>query len=171
MVSHHDTTFSGELPMQNNLTAGIVAGFIAGVIFGIMMTMMHAPTPGGGSMPMMAMVAQVVGSSSLAVGWLYHLFNSAVIGGLFGWILGGRVGGFGSGISWGAGYGVIWWVLGGLILMPVFLGMPAFAPLQMPMMRPVAFGSLIGHAMFGVILGAAFVLLRRTAGRAALGSA
>jgi hypothetical protein len=171
MVSHHDTTFFGELPMRSNLTGGIVAGLIAGVMFGIMMTMMQAPTPSGGGMPMMAMVAQVVGSSSLAVGWLYHLFNSAVIGGLFGWFLGSKAGGFGSGIGWGAGYGVIWWVLGGLIMMPVFLGMPAFAPLRMPMMRPVAFASLMGHVMFGVILGAAFVLLRRTAGSASLGSA
>ena len=73
--------------MRSNITAGIIAGLLASVMFGIMMTVMHAPTPDGGSMPMMGMVAQVVGSSSLAVGWLYHLFNSAVIGGLFGWLL------------------------------------------------------------------------------------
>ncbi len=92
--------------MRSNLTAGILAGLIAGVVFGIMMTVMHAPTPDGGSMPMMAMVAQVVKSQSLAVGWLYHLINSAVIGALFGWTLGSRIGGFGSAAGWGAGYGV-----------------------------------------------------------------
>ncbi|MBA3498059.1 MAG: hypothetical protein M3Q93_02540 [Gemmatimonadota bacterium] len=157
--------------MRSNLTAGIIAGLIAGVVFGIMMTLMHAPTPDGGSMPMMAMVAQVVKSNSLAVGWVYHLFNSAVIGGLFGWILGGKIGGYGSAAGWGAGYGFVWWILGGLILMPVFLGMPAFAPLQMPMMRPVAFASLMGHVIFGVLLGAAFVSLRATASHAPLGTA
>ena len=157
--------------MRSNLSAGIIAGLIAGVVFGVMMTVMHAPTPDGGSMPMMAMVAKIVGSTSLAVGWLYHLFNSAVIGGLFGWILGARIGGSGSGIGWGAGYGVVWWVLGGQILMPMFLGMPAFAPLQMPMMRPVAFASLMGHLLFGVVLGAAFVPLRGTAGHPPLGTA
>ncbi|MDQ3427106.1 MAG: hypothetical protein M3477_04680 [Gemmatimonadota bacterium] len=157
--------------MRSNLTAGIIAGLIAGVVFGIMMTVMHAPTPDGGTMPMMAMVAKVVGSTSLAVGWVYHLFNSAVIGGLFGWILGSRIGGYGSAAGWGAGYGVAWWILGGLILMPMFLGMPAFAPLQMPMMRPVAFASLMGHVIFGVILGAAFVPLRGTAPHTPLGTA
>jgi uncharacterized membrane protein YagU involved in acid resistance len=157
--------------MRSNVTAGLIAGLIAGVLFGIMMTMMLAPTPDGGSMPMMGMVAQVVGSTSLAVGWLYHLFNSAVIGGLFGWILGTRIGGYGSGIGWGAAYGVLWWLLGGLILMPMFLGMRAFAPLQMPMMRPVAFASLMGHVIFGVTLGAAFVALRRRASQAPLGTA
>jgi hypothetical protein len=43
--------------------------------------------------------------------------------------------------------------------MPLFLGMPAFAPLRMPMMRPVAMGSLVGHLVFGVILGFAFAWL------------
>src|ERR687898_1309003 len=155
--------------MRSNLVAGIVAGLMAGVIFGIAMQVMHAPTPDGGSMPMMAMVAKVVGSTSLAIGWLYHLFNSMVIGGLFGWILSGKIDGFGSGLGWGSGYGLVWWLLGGLILMPIFLGMPAFAPLRMPMMRPVALASLTGHLMFGLILGATFVLLRRTATRFPLG--
>jgi hypothetical protein len=155
--------------MWPNVRAGISAGLIAGLVFGIMMTVMHAPTPEGGSMPMMAMVAKVVGSTSLTIGWLYHLFNSLIIGGLFGWILGGKIGGLGSGLGWGAGYGLLWWVLGGLILMPMFLGMPAFAPLRMPMMRPVAFASLMGHVMFGLILGAAFVPLRRTGMQAPLG--
>ena len=156
--------------MRSNVTAGIIAGLIAGVVFGIMMTVMHAPTPDGGSMPMMGMVAKVVGSTSLTVGWLYHLFNSIVIGALFGWILGIRIGGYGRGIGWGAAYGVLWWVLGGLILMPIFLGMPAFGPLQMPMMRPVAFASLMGHVMFGIILGTAFVPLRGTVPHAPLGT-
>ncbi|MEO7473941.1 MAG: hypothetical protein ABIY46_01265 [Gemmatimonadales bacterium] len=154
--------------MRSNLTAGALAGLIAGVVFGIMMTMMHAPTPDGGSMPMMGMVAKVVGSTSLAVGWIYHLFNSALIGAVFGWLLGARVGGFGGGAGWGAAYGVLWWVLGALILMPMLLGMPAFAPLQM--MRPVAMASLMGHVIFGVILGAAFVALRGAVGPAPLGS-
>jgi hypothetical protein len=145
--------------MQNKLTAGIVAGLIAGVVFGIMMTLMQAPTPGGGSMPMMAMVAQVVGSSSLAVGWLYHLFNSAVIGGLFGWILGNKIDGYAGAAGWGAGYGFVWWVLGAQILMPLLLGMPAFAALRMEMMRPVAYASLMGHVMFGIILGTGYVWL------------
>src|ERR671936_2956615 len=122
--------------MRSDISNGIISGLVAGVVFGIMMQMMNAPTPEGGQMPMMAMVAMVVRSKSLVVGWLYHLFNSAVIGALFGWLLGGRSRGYGSGLAWGAAWGVVWWVLGALILMPVFLGMPEFAPLRMPSMRP-----------------------------------
>jgi hypothetical protein len=57
-------------------------------------------------------------------------------------------------------YGVGWWVLGGLVLMPVLLGMPPLAPVMTAPMRPVALGSLAGHVVFGVILGAGFLALR-----------
>lgn len=147
--------------MRSKIGAGIVAGLTAGIVFGIMMQMMTAPTPDGGRMPMMAMVAKVVRSNSMAVGWIYHLFNSAVIGAIFGWLFGNRAANYGVETGWGALYGVIWWVLGALILMPVFLGMPPFAPLKM--MMPVAMGSLVGHLVYGVILGLLFVWLRRKA--------
>jgi hypothetical protein len=145
--------------MKSRILAGAVAGIVGGVVFGVMMQIMTAPTPEGGRMPMMGMVAMVVRSQSMAVGWVYHLFNSAVIGGLFGALLGGQVRGYGGGIGWGAAWGIVWWVLGGLILMPLLLGMPAFAPLQMAPMRPVAMGSLGGHLLYGVITGAVFAKL------------
>lgn len=149
--------------MQSRISAGALAGIAGGLVFGVMMQMMSAPTPDGGTMPMMAMVAMVVRSESLVVGWIYHLFNSAVIGGLFGWLLGDRARSYGSGLAWGAVWGVVWWVLGALILMPILLGMPAFASLRMPPMRPVALGSLVGHVAYGLVLGAAFVRLRTRA--------
>jgi len=131
--------------MQSRIGAGVVAGIVAGLVFGVMMQMMSAPTPEGGQAPMMAMVAKIVGSSSLGIGWIYHLFNSAVIGGIFGWLFGARAINVGSGFGWGAAYGIGWWILGGQILMPIMLGMPPFASLTMPPMHIVAVGSFIGH--------------------------
>lgn len=145
--------------MRSDINCGVVSGLVAGVVFGIMMQMMSAPTPEGGQMPMMAMVAKVVRSDSMAVGWLYHLFNSAVIGAIFGWLLGSRSHTYTAGLGWGALYGFAWWIIGGLILMPVFLGMPPFAPLMMAPMRPVAMGSLMGHLIYGLILGGGFAML------------
>ncbi len=130
---------------------------------GAAMQMMTAPTPDGGRVPMMAMVAQIVKSDSLAVGWLYHLFNSAVIGGIFGLLVGNRTLTYGTALQWGALYGVGWWILGGLVLMPLLLGMPAFAPLMMEPMRPVAMGSLMGHVVYGLIQGAGCVWLSKMA--------
>ncbi|MBI2186738.1 MAG: hypothetical protein HYU37_06380 [Acidobacteria bacterium] len=149
--------------MNSRFAAGIVGGLAAGVVFGIMMQMMTAPTPDGGRMPMINMVGMIVGSPTAGVGWLYHLFNSAVIGVIFVWALGARSYTYGTGLGWGAAYGFVWWILGALILMPVFLGMPAFAPLMMPEMRMVAMGSLIGHLIYGLILGAVYVAMTRRA--------
>src|SRR5437899_6301784 len=148
-----------EVHMNSKIFTGIVAGLIAGVVFGLMMTMTAAPTPNGDSMPMMAMVAMVVGAKSIAAGWAYHLFNSALIGGIFGWLFGNRIHSYAQGLGLGAVYGAIWWVLGALILMPIFLGMSAFTPLMMAPMRMVAVGSLVGHLMFGLILGGGYLLL------------
>jgi uncharacterized membrane protein YagU involved in acid resistance len=58
----------------------------------------------------------------------------------------------------GLAYGVFWWVLGALTLMPARLGMDLFA------FNTMAWQSLIGHLIYGAILGAVFALLvRRTA--------
>ena len=147
--------------MRSKVIDGAIAGVAGGVVFGLMMQMMQAPTPEGGSMPMMAMVAMVVRSKSIAIGWIYHLFNSAVIGALFALVLGGRVRTTASGAGFGAVWGVVWWVIGGLVLMPVFLGMEPFAALKMAPMRPVAMGSLVGHLVYGVITGVIYARLRR----------
>jgi hypothetical protein len=147
--------------MSRRVGASVIAGLIGGIAFGLMMQMMTAPTPDGGQMPVIAMVGQIVGSPTVGAGWLYHLFNSALIGAIFGWLLGDRVHGYTSALGWGALYGFAWWIVGGLILMPILLGMPAFAPLMMPPMRMVAAGSLVGHLIYGFILGAAFAWLYR----------
>ncbi|MEP7199126.1 MAG: DUF6789 family protein [Chloroflexota bacterium] len=145
--------------MRSQVLNGVIGGLIGGLVFGLMMQMMSAPTPDGKSMPMMQMVAMVVRSDNMGIGWLYHLFNSAVIGAIFGALLGSRVQTYAGGLLLGALYGFVWWILGGLILMPVLLGMPSFAPLLMPPMQMVAVGSLMGHMIFGVILGAAYAWL------------
>jgi hypothetical protein len=145
--------------MKSKIGAGASAGVIAGIIFGIMMQMMTAPTPEGDRIPMMMMVAMVVRSKSLIVGWLFHFGVSAFIGATFAWLFDRRISGYGSAAGWGVAYGFVWWVLGALVFMPIFLGMPAFAPLRMPPMRPVAMGSLVGHLIYGAILGAAYAKL------------
>lgn len=143
--------------MHRRIGAAVLAGLAAGLVFGFMMQMMTAPTPDGREVPMIVMVGQTVGSPTVAAGWVYHLFNSAVIGAIFGWLFGVRISDYQSALGWGAAYGFIWWILGGLLLMPLMLGMPAFAPLMMPEMRMVAVGSLIGHLVYGLVLGAVFL--------------
>jgi len=53
----------------------------------------------------------------------------------------------------GMGYGVIWWVLGALILMPAKLGMGVFT------FNTMAWQSLMGHLIYGALLGAAYAMI------------
>jgi hypothetical protein len=161
--------------MRSKTGAGVGTGLLAGFVYGIVMQLVTVPMAGGGAMPgggemtmdagarmpMMAMVAQVVRSDSLAVGWIFLLLMGMVMGAIFAWVLGGRAARIGGGLAWGALYGVFWWVLGTLILMPILLGMSAFAPLTMAPMRPGALWSLAAYLLSGLILGAVFAGLYR----------
>ncbi|MGH2348915.1 MAG: hypothetical protein ACRDFT_05555 [bacterium] len=70
---------------------------------------------------------------------------------------------YGRSVVAGLLYRGLWWILGGIILMPYLLGMPVFAPLLMVEMRSVGTGSLLGHLMYGLVLGAAYAWLYRPA--------
>ena len=69
------------------IKVGVLAGLIGGLVFGVMMQMMNTTLTDGSKISMMAMVTKVVHSESIVIGWLYHLFNSAIIGALFGWFI------------------------------------------------------------------------------------
>ena len=123
-----------------NWKAGVYGGLIGGMVFGIIMAMMG----------MLGMVAKVVGSDSVIVGFVYHMFNSAIIGALFVPLYGRLASNKGRGLAFGLIYGLVWWFLGPLILMPLALGMGTRLSIEgMSMALP----SLWGHLIFGGILG------------------
>jgi uncharacterized membrane protein YagU involved in acid resistance len=95
------------------IVGGVIGGIAGGLVFGAMM----------GMMGMLPTIANIVGSDSAAVGFLYHMFNSAIIGAIFGLVPGYWVHSYGSGAILGLIYGAAWWVLGPLILMPLMMGM------------------------------------------------
>jgi uncharacterized membrane protein YagU involved in acid resistance len=130
--------------LKQRIIGGVIGGVAGGLVFGAWMAMMG----------MLPMVASVVGSQSAVIGFLYHMFNSVIIGAGFGLIFGAFSRTYGQGALWGLVYGVIWWVLGPMILMPLLLGMPlqfgaAFTP---PMLM-----SLVGHLAYGLITGLVYV--------------
>jgi len=124
----------------NHIKSGINAGLIAGVVFGAMM----------GMLGMLPMVAKLLGGSSAIWGFIVHLIFSVIIGGIFGFVFGHMAINKGTGVILGLLYGVIWWVLGPLVIMPVWLGMG----LQLSVAgMTMAIPSLWGHLVFGFILG------------------
>jgi uncharacterized membrane protein YagU involved in acid resistance len=130
--------------LGQRIIGGVVGGVAGGLVFGAMMA----------TMGMLPMVASVVGSKSALIGFLYHMFNSVVIGAIFGLLFGAQSRTYGLGAALGLLYGAIWWVLGPMILMPLLLGMglqfgAAFTP---PMLM-----SLVGHLAYGLITGLVYV--------------
>ena len=88
--THHEV--HGMQAVMARAMPGIVGGLIGGVMFGILMQMMD----------MLPMVAQLVGSESIAVGWLVHLVISAGIGLGYAIVAGPMVKGVASGLVTGA---------------------------------------------------------------------
>ena len=133
--------------MPGRIVAGVVGGLVGGVVFGVLMTMRD----------MMPMVAQLVGSDAVGVGWLVHLFNSALFGAIFAVLFGRLAQSFGPAITIGLVYGVAWWVLGALVIMPAWLGMSE----MIFQVGQDQWWSLVGHLLYGLLLGVVFVLLHR----------
>ena len=127
---------------------GVLGGIAGGAVFGMMMAMM-------GTLPM---IGKMVGLPNAGAGFVVHMVNSAIIGAAFAVVFGRRIQGLGSGLTSGVVYGGVWWVLGPLTLMPLFLGMglgvnwTAAAAVKM-------FPSLMGHLIYGAILGATYAWL------------
>lgn len=134
---------------------GAIAGVAGGVVFGMLMAMMG----------MLPMVGMLVGAENAAVGFVVHLVNSAVIGAVFGVLAWGIADRVGPVLGAGMACGVLWWVLGALVIMPLWLSVTAD-----PMMKDMVFVieqdqwfSLMGHVIFGMIAGGVLHGLRRRA--------
>lgn len=144
---------------------GLYGSLIGGAIFGAMM----------GMMGMLPMIGAMAGAPSAAAGFAIHLVISAIIG--FGFVLTlatlgrERTGGLGAGLF----YGLAWWLLGPLTLMPLFMGMGLGVNWSISAAAAAA-PSLVGHLVFGGVLGtvyhwlqtraeAAFELSHQTSGR------
>ncbi|HYE79916.1 MAG TPA: hypothetical protein VEI97_18185 [bacterium] len=142
--------------MASPAKAGAVAGLVAGVVCATIMTFMEVPAPGGVTLTLMELLSRILGTDGIAAGWVVHLLDSALMGAIFGWAMGPKVADYRSGLAMGALYGGIWWVLGVMVIGPLLVGLPAFAPLADPALRLLAYGSLVAALAFGVILGTVY---------------
>lgn len=147
--------------MRSNVGAGVIAGLLVGVLFGLGMQMIPVDLPDGTQASIIRLIARMLGSENVYAGWGFHLVYNIIIGGLFGGLFGLPArGSYAHGLAFGLLFGVCLWVLSGLILMPLILSQPAFAPITDPAFRGLGFGSLVGHMAFGSVLGLLYCGLR-----------
>ena len=122
------------------LVVGGIAGLIGGWAFSKWMAQVN----------FFPLIAGLVNSDSIMVGVTLHFIFAVIIGASFGVLFQRDVRGFGSSMGWGAGYGVFWWFLGPLTIMPIWQGNPLDWSYQR---GGLLFGSLVGHIIYGVIVG------------------
>ncbi len=128
---------------MTSIKRGVYGGLAGGLVFGAMMAMMG----------MLPMIGSMVGMPSAWVGFVVHMIISATIGGGFAVLLdaSGHRGGVGSGLA----YGFTWWILGPLTLMPFSMGMGVGVNWNVTAAGQ-ALPSLVGHLIFGAILGVTY---------------
>jgi uncharacterized membrane protein YagU involved in acid resistance len=122
---------------------GATAGVIGGLLFTVIMVQIGY----------LSTVAGLVGSNFTGVGLAVHLSVSVILGASYGLFFRRQSYDLVSGVGWGVAYGFLWWVLGGLSILPLALG----GDLQWGA-GPIsaAFPSLVGHLVYGAGLGAVF---------------
>ena len=132
----------------DSLKRGILGGLAGGVPFGIMM----------GTMGMLPMIGSMVGMPSAIPGFIVHMMMSAGIGAGFGLFVAPLLSGGGATFAGGLGYGALWWVLGPLTFMPWIMGMGFAANLNSAGISG-SLPSLMGHLVFGAVLGFVYAKL------------
>jgi len=130
------------------LVVGGVAGIVGGWAFGRWMAQVN----------FFPLIAGLVGSNSAMVGMTLHFGIAVVIGASFGMLFQRDVRGLGSSLGWGLAYGIFWWFLGPLTLLPILGGGPPDWSYQH---AGALFGSLVGHVIYGLLLGLVYAALDR----------
>jgi hypothetical protein len=145
--------------MERKIATGVAGGLVAGLVFAVVMRVV--PGPNGS---MIASAARAVHLARPLAGWLAYLIYGGLIGGLFGWLLRNQRLGDTSAMLWGALYGLAWWIVAGLILVPIARGSWPFSTLAVDQSREFALPLLIGHIVYGGVLGLACSTIARWAG-------
>jgi uncharacterized membrane protein YagU involved in acid resistance len=130
------------------LVGGGLAGVVGGWAFGTWMAHVH----------FFPLIAGIVHSTSPGVGMTLHFAIAIVIGASFGLLFQPEIRGFGSSMGYGAAYGIVWWLVGPLTLLP---GLTHRSVDWTAAHASIEFGSLVGHIVYGVIVGIVYAAVDR----------
>ena len=115
--------------------------------------------PDGEQTSMLVVAAEALHSHGWVAGWIASLIYTAIIGGVFGWLVRAETSNEPRMMMWGGLYGLAWWIVSGLLVIPALLAKIPLSSAALDAVRPVVLASLIEHLLYGVILGFVFALL------------
>jgi hypothetical protein len=130
------------------ITVGGFAGVLGGMIFGRW-------SSAGDFFPLIAGLG-VANSRIVTVALQFGV--AMLIGSTFGLLFQRDVRGYGSSMGWGLGFAIFWWFLGPLTLFPLASRLPLDWSVDH---GSDLFGSLVGHILYGLILGVAYATIDR----------
>ncbi len=116
---------------------GAAAGLVGGLVFGAAMT----------ELGMLTTVASLLQAKAPLVGFLVHMAIAALIGAGFGLLVCYQRPSAGETLYWGLVYGALWWFLGPLTLMPLWLTGELTWTIGS---AQTALPSLLGHLGYGI---------------------
>lgn len=130
----------------------IVAGGLAGTISGLAFSGWEYA---GGFLPLLQGLPEFHTDRSAVI---LHFLVALLIGAIFGILFQRDVRGYGSSMGWGVGFGIFWWFFGPLTVFPLIGRVPIDWSADQ---GAVLFGSLVGHIIYGFILGTIYAFLDR----------
>ena len=136
-VSTRRTSFT------RSVLAGAFAGLGGGIVFGLLMAVTG----------MLPTIGEVFGVKDAVPAFFAHLFVSAFIGAAYGIVARPLPLSKRTHLVAGLLNGLFWWVVGGLVMIPIGLG-------EMDLMLKVGSAqlmSLVGHILYGIVTGVLFV--------------
>src|SRR5712692_1926346 len=128
------------------IVAGGFAGSLGGFLFGRWVS-------SGDYFPLLVGFGEL---SSRSMTIFMHFVIALLIGVTFGLLFQRDVRGYGSCMGWGLGFGIFWWFFGPLTLLRLASGMPLDWSAEQ---GSAIFGSLVGHILYGLILGVAYATI------------
>ena len=144
----HSRTRLPKFSWGRAIAAGGLAGALAGFVFGQWVS-------SGNYFPLLAGYGELSSRTATVV---LHFAVALVIGATFGILFQKDVRGYGSSMAWGLAYGIFWWFLGPLTLSPI----AAHLPLDWSAEQcGNLFGSLVGHILYGLLLGVTYAAFDR----------
>src|SRR5215469_2631919 len=145
----HSNVVAVRFNWKRAIIAGGFAGVLGGLIFGRWVS-------SGDYFPLLAGYGPLNTSRMMII--VLHFGVALLIGVTFGLLFQRDVKGYGSCMGWGLGYAILWWFLGQFTLLPI----AAHRQLDWSANQASAvFGSLVGHILYGLILGVAYATFDR----------
>ncbi len=141
---------SSKTDTQFDWTRALVAGGLAGLLGGFIFDRWMSA---GEFFPLLSGLSEL---PSRATSLTLQFLVAVLMGVIFGLLFQRDVRSYGSCMGWGVGYAILWWFLSPLTILPLL----SRTPLDWSAENGSAmFGALVGHILYGLILGVSYATL------------